>query len=190
MVFPDRLKLFNETIVGDELLEKTKKEIISRAGDFVPTITFEGRDLQAAGLSGADLRGVSLFGTAMQGSDLSSARLDGALMTLADLRAALLNNAQLPGANLTLDPDGARHRRRLATILGDLACAPHGAPYVARGLVETSDSDFPRGLARLGEQFDAVRERLKAGREKPETCKGVVGFTEEDWRKLDAIKLN
>jgi hypothetical protein len=27
------------------------------------------------------------------------------------------------------DPDGAKHRRRLAAILGDLACDLHGAPY-------------------------------------------------------------
>lgn len=36
--------------------------------------------------------------------------------------------------------------------------------------------------------MEGVRKRLKAGREKPEDCKGVAGFTEEDWRRLDAIK--
>ncbi len=67
-LFPDRLKLASETIVGEEKLEKTKKEIASRGGDFVPTIKLDGRDLQAADLSGADLRGVSLNDAAMQGA--------------------------------------------------------------------------------------------------------------------------
>ena len=52
----DRLKLNDETIVGKEKLEKTKKEIASRGGEFVPTIKLDGRDLQAADLNGADLR--------------------------------------------------------------------------------------------------------------------------------------
>ena len=43
-------------------------------------------------------------------------------------------------------------------------------------------------LAALGDQLDGVRKRMKAGREKPEDCQGVAGFTEEDWRNLDAIK--
>jgi hypothetical protein len=43
-------------------------------------------------------------------------------------------------------------------------------------------------LAFLGDQLEGIRERLKAGRERPDTCKGVVGFTEEDWRALDAIE--
>jgi uncharacterized protein YjbI with pentapeptide repeats len=89
-LFPDRLILVNETIVGDELLEKTKKEISSRGGDFVPTVKLDEYDLQAADLSGADLRGVSLSEAAMQGANLVGARLDG----------AILNNAQLEGANL------------------------------------------------------------------------------------------
>ena len=71
-LFPDRLKLANETIVGKTKLEKTNKEIASRGGDFVPTIKLDGRDLQAADLSGADLRGVSLNGAAMQGAETRS----------------------------------------------------------------------------------------------------------------------
>ena len=35
--------------------------------------------------------------------------------------------------------------------------------------------------------MEGLRTRMKAGRDKPEVCKGVVGFTEEDWRTLDAI---
>jgi hypothetical protein len=29
---------------------------------------------------------------------------------------------------------------------------------------------------------------MKAGRDKPDTCKGVAGFAEDDWRELEAIK--
>ena len=43
--------------------EETKKEIASRGGDLVPTIKLDGRDLQAADLSRADLRGVWLTST-------------------------------------------------------------------------------------------------------------------------------
>jgi hypothetical protein len=77
-------------------------------------------------------------------------------------------------ASLVLDPDAAQHRRRLAKALGDLACEAAGAPYVARGLVT-----YGR-LAALGNQLEGVRKRLKEGREKPDTCKGVVGFTQDD----------
>ena len=64
-LFPDRLKLNNETIVGKDRLEETREEIASRGGiilavrDFVPTIKLDGRDLQAAESIGADLRGAS-----------------------------------------------------------------------------------------------------------------------------------
>jgi hypothetical protein len=81
-----------------------------------------------------------------------------------------------------LDPDGAQYRRRLADRLSDLACDAEGAPYVARGLVR---NDL---FSRLGDHFDGVRNRLKNGRNKPETCPGVAGFTEGDWRALEAIK--
>ena len=67
-LFPDRLKLENETIVGEKILAETQKEIDSRGGDFVPTLNFIGRDLQGAVLRGADLRGVSLEGAAMRGA--------------------------------------------------------------------------------------------------------------------------
>jgi hypothetical protein len=81
----------------------------------------------------------------------------------------------------TLDPDGAQHRRRLATMLGDLSCGADGAPYVARALVRLR-------LAALGDQLDGVRDRIKVGRNDPEKCPGVSGFTESEWRQLDAIK--
>jgi hypothetical protein len=77
-LFPDRLKLNDETIVGETKLEQTQKEIASRGGDFVPTITLDERDLRAADLSGADLRGASLNSAAIEGGDLQRVRLDGA----------------------------------------------------------------------------------------------------------------
>jgi uncharacterized protein YjbI with pentapeptide repeats len=393
-LFPDRLKLPSETIVGEEKLEKTKKEIASRNGDFVPTISFDGRDLQAADLSGADLRGVSLRGAAFQGAKLDSARLDGARLDDArlqgadlslaqlqgadlsraelwgadlsssqlpgarlestELQGANLSSARLQGANLTraelfgaqlsgaqlqgasvrdaqlqgadlsyaqlqgadlsyaqlqganlgsaqlqgadlsganwsetelqetfvfgtyiedrhslfdpglstiairsvlsdkvklgkkgeaellspsdvdawaaaatpwlagwdkgsvaerfdrlkaaltsdfrggppqvpwsgmeeaslaLDPEAAHHRQRLAALFVDLACKPYyGAPYIARRLVADR-------LEALGGELDGVRKRMKDGRGKPEVCWGVIGFTDEDWGKLDALKF-
>jgi Pentapeptide repeats (8 copies) len=76
-LFPDRLNLLDETVVGEKLLDETKREMASRSGDFVPTIKLDRRDLQAAELSGADLRGVSLSDAAIQGANLHSARLEG-----------------------------------------------------------------------------------------------------------------
>jgi hypothetical protein len=43
-------------------------------------------------------------------------------------------------------------------------------------------------LWRLGDQLEGLRERINAGRDKPDACKGVAGFTEDDWRAVDAIK--
>jgi uncharacterized protein YjbI with pentapeptide repeats len=101
-LFPNRLKLKDETIVGKEKLDKTKEEMASRGGEFafVPTIRLDGRDLQAADLSGADLRGASLEGAALQGANLNVARLDGARLVHADLAGAILVGAQLQSANL------------------------------------------------------------------------------------------
>ena len=406
-LFPDRLQLPNETIVGKEKLEKTQDEMKSRGGDFIPTINLDGRDLQAADLHNADLRGVSLDGATVRGAILYRARLDGARLSCerpispcaqlqgadlsgahlngaylwhaqlqsanldgallwganlfraqlqgadlqaqlqaahlgvaklggadlrqsqlqatnlggaqlqganlsgvplqsanlqgaqlqgADLRGAYLQGANLSGAGLqgadlsgadmtgsqldgtfvwrtkvadtnlsdalirdvhgdqvkrfdngatierldeadvdrwigtaTLfppanranakeeivkrfdrlkerfqtpnqdtsdvakwqsledsyragDPTGKHHRQRLAKILGDLACAPDAAPYVARNLIDSAR------LPALGDQLEGVRKRMKDGREKPEACSGIVGFTEEDWQKLDGLK--
>ena len=99
-LFPDRLKLDSETVVGEKTLKETKEEIASRGGDFVPTIKLDGRDLQSVVLSGADLRGVSLNDALMQGADLSRARLDGARLVMARLQGADLNSAQLQGDHL------------------------------------------------------------------------------------------
>ena len=117
--FPDRLQLANETIVGEQRFEQSKKEIASRGGEFVPTITLDGGDLKAAVLSGADLRGVALRGARMEDALLDGAHLEGAQLyplqigddivptTLqntdiedAHLEQADLNNAQLQNANL------------------------------------------------------------------------------------------
>lgn len=101
-LFPDRLKLNDETIVGEKTVDETKKEISSRGGDFVPTIKFDDRHLEAAQLSGADLRGVSLTGADMRAADLSSARLDGARLSDAQLQGANLSYVRLSGADLDL----------------------------------------------------------------------------------------
>jgi hypothetical protein len=85
-------------------------------------------------------------------------------------------------ASLALDPDGARHRQRLAVLLGDLACDPDSAPHLARGLIQNDR------LAALQDQLGPVRERMKAGRREPDKCRGVDGFAEHDWRALDTIK--
>jgi len=79
------------------------------------------------------------------------------------------------------DPGGEEHRLQLATLLGDLSCNEDGGPYVARAMVRLR-------LAALGEQLDRVRDRMKAARKNPETCPGVAGFTEDDWRVLEAIR--
>jgi uncharacterized protein YjbI with pentapeptide repeats len=99
-LFPDRLILASETIVGEKTLDETKKEIASRGGDFVPTIKFDKRDLQAADLSGADLRGVSLSQAVMGAANLVGARLDGARLDDAHLQGAYLYSAQLRGVEL------------------------------------------------------------------------------------------
>ena len=31
---------------------------------------------------------------------------------------------------------------------------------------------------------------MKDGRDKPDTCKGVASFSEEDWRALEALRPN
>jgi uncharacterized protein YjbI with pentapeptide repeats len=99
-LFPDRLQLRHETIVGEANLEETKKEIASRGGDFVPTINLDLRDLQAADLTAADLRGASLGDAAIQGANLMFARLDGAHLWEAQLQGAELYEAQLQGTDL------------------------------------------------------------------------------------------
>jgi uncharacterized protein YjbI with pentapeptide repeats len=92
-------------------------------------------------------------------------------------------------ASLALDFDGAEHRRRLAKLLGDLACDGHDAPYIARGVMpeQVSILGIEVGPPSLGEQLDAFRARLEKGRNNPDQCPGVVGFTEDDWRRLESI---
>ena len=85
------------------------------------------------------------------------------------------------------DPKGTQHLQRLATGLGDLACNPDGAPYVARALVGKLLL-APGRLAELGDQLEGVRKRMKDGRKNPDACQGVAEFTVEDWRNLDAIE--
>jgi uncharacterized protein YjbI with pentapeptide repeats len=389
-LFPDRLKLNDEVIVGERKLEETKKEIASRGDDFVPTLKLDHRDLQAANLS-ADLRGASLDGAMMRGASLNFARLEGAHVSCeyqadavprcaylqgarlefarlqgadfsyadlqgvsfrsatlqgtnliearlqgadlvdaklqganlyrtqllgvdavsAQLQGAILNHAQLQGAMLSFarmqgadlghaqlqgadfsnadledselaetflfkariadanmataavrsiqvtkskaagrfddspmplmeadvekwvtdasrfapafekdgiierfdrlreefegateaskwksleeafwstDPYGSQHQQRLAKLLSDLACKPEGAPYVARGVVHryVASGSLPAPLSR--DQLVVFRDHMEEGRKTSEKCPGVAGFTENDWRALEAIQ--
>jgi hypothetical protein len=43
-------------------------------------------------------------------------------------------------------------------------------------------------LASLGDELAGVRERMKAGRDKPDACRGIAGFAENGCRTLEAIK--
>jgi hypothetical protein len=85
-----------------------------------------------------------------------------------------------------LDPNGANHRRRLALILGDIACDSEGAPDVARALSDPFGGRFNE----LGDQLDrlkAVRKASDTGGaflNGPKPCPGIGGFTENDWRRL------
>jgi uncharacterized protein YjbI with pentapeptide repeats len=314
-LFPDRLKLRNESIVGKTRFEDTNKDIASRGGDWFPTISLDDRDLQAADLNTADLRGVNLTNAIMlganleyaefddaglskvqlqranlhnarlRGTDLSEAELQGANLQEAllqganlacahlqdanlrgaqlhgvDLRRAQLQGAdlgcvrddktsstqswdagvggaqsqqagcvrgpeakgaELQGANLqfaklqganlqkaqlqgsdlndaqsadvndadTTDSDptpapDSDHRKRLATILGDLACAADNAPYVAQRLM------FSDRLRSLGDQLGLVRERMENGRAHPKKCPGTAEFSERHWRSLKELQAN
>jgi hypothetical protein len=90
------------------------------------------------------------------------------------------------------DPGSANHRQRLAILLGDLACDADAAPYIARQLIGTGLSDLvtPSRLPKLGDQLEDVRRRMEAGRENPTSCPGVVGFSQGDWRALEALMPN
>ena len=57
----------------------------------------------------------------------------------------------------------------LAAIFGDLACEADGAPDVARGVL------VARYFA-LGDQFDAVRNRMKAARKDPRNAPAPLTF--------------
>jgi uncharacterized protein YjbI with pentapeptide repeats len=119
------------------------------------------------------------------------ARLNPAFQTSEQDAADEAKWAELARQSGALDPTGERHRRRLAVILGDLACQVDGAPYVARVLVG-DPSAIARGLGNLVERFsdrrDGVLERLRSARSSPQTCPGAAGFTEDDWRRIEPIK--
>jgi uncharacterized protein YjbI with pentapeptide repeats len=93
---------------------------------------------------------------------------------------------ELETHSLSHDPNGALLRGALATLFEQIACdevdGVDGALYIIRGLI-SSDR-----LAALGDRLEGLRKRMKDGRYKPEKCLGVADFTEEDWRKLDAVK--
>jgi uncharacterized protein YjbI with pentapeptide repeats len=124
------------------------------------------------------------FGPRRDG-DMSFARLKSGYQTTEQDASDQARWGELAKQSLLLDPDGLQHRRRLADRLGDLACSAEGAPYVARSLIRWSPAHAR--LSALGDQLEGVRKRMKEGHEEPETCPGVIGFTEADWQALDAI---
>ncbi len=82
-------------------------------------------------------------------------------------------------------PTAPNTANALQSFLGDLACEPaSGAPYVP---VASSI-----GSARFGRR-SATNSTRCAGDRRPgartrETRPGVAGFTDGDWRRLEAIK--
>lgn len=43
-------------------------------------------------------------------------------------------------------------------------------------------------MAALSDQLEGVRKRMQDGRDKPDACKGISGYTEDDWRRLEEIR--
>jgi uncharacterized protein YjbI with pentapeptide repeats len=109
-------------------------------------------------------------------------RLKKAFGTAASGAGGGANWHDLEDSQRSSDPNGDLHRQALAKFLGELACEPDGAPFVAHGLIQNGS------LEELGNQLDDVRKRMKEGRDRSEACKGVVGLSDRDWRALDAIK--
>jgi uncharacterized protein YjbI with pentapeptide repeats len=168
---------------------------------------------QRANLSGGDLSGADLTQALLQQADLASSSLQGSNLNLAQLEGANLGRAELRGADLDLaevestilrrtdetlpsglnavaagnlwvpDPDGEKHRSRLAETLEEIACSSDGAPYVARALVRSQRDR----LRWLGDRFVGMRKRMKAGQESRQVCPGVDGFSKVDWDELDSI---
>ena len=104
-LFPDRLNLANETIVGEALFKEKQAEASSGGTKrFVPTRKFDGRNFVGANFAEADLRGVDLQGehTLLQGANFFSAQLQGVELYRAQLQGANLSGAQLQGVDLVL----------------------------------------------------------------------------------------
>jgi hypothetical protein len=100
------------------------------------------------------------------------------------------------------DPDGKLHRGQLATLLGDLVCTEENAPFVALAIV--SDKYDRKEL--LGEEFESVRQRMRAARRETnsasalarvisaltvtQTCPGAAGLSEAAWREVEKLELH
>jgi uncharacterized protein YjbI with pentapeptide repeats len=177
----------------------------------------QGADLTRANLSDSDLDGAFVFGADVNETTLSTAMIRGIhtdkvkpgfankteSLTEADvdtwIAAATASTGEKEEAQITqrltrLKPvqptgqDASNQAKWVDLARQSLALDPDGAPYVGRGLVGRVYPPIPGRLAALGDQLERVRTRVRAGRERPDTCKGVAGFTEGDWRRLDAIK--
>ena len=72
--------------------------------------------------------------------------------------------------------------------VSDFVCDRDGAPYIARALIRVTFTFDTARLAALGEQLPIVRARMEEGRNDPQKCPGVIGFTQADWHALEAIK--
>jgi hypothetical protein len=62
-----------------------------------------------------------------------------------------------------------------------LACSAAAAPHLARGLIENGR------FKATGMEIATIADRLRSGKADAEACRGVKGFTEEDWKKLDKL---
>jgi uncharacterized protein YjbI with pentapeptide repeats len=75
--------------------------------------------------------------------------------------------------------------KQLAEYLITLVClaadAADAAPHVARGLIQNGR------IAATGVEIASIADRLRRGKADTQTCPGVVGFTEEDWARLDQV---
>lgn len=127
------------------------------------------------------IEGVSKFATEEATKDrFARLKLDPGFQTPAEDVADVTMWTELTKESRASDLDG--YSKRLGEALAKLICDDQGAPDVARGLIR-----YGR-LAALGDQLSLIRTRIKEGRGDPDTCLGVAGFTEDDWRALDAIK--
>lgn len=89
---------------GEPILRKNATLVLTRLGERLKEVNFEGEDLRGRDFSGADWRGANLCwadlrGATLRGSDLRGASLIGANLAHADLRDAKLTRAETAEAD-------------------------------------------------------------------------------------------
>jgi uncharacterized protein YjbI with pentapeptide repeats len=77
-------------------------------------------------------------------------------------------------------PQGKQRQEELGKFLGELACSSD-SPYVARGLLK-----FAR-MTYFGSPISIFAEIVRVGKSNQAACRGVEGFTDEDWATLDSL---